>query len=61
MKESVKNKSNNELIEIQKKLTEEFEKVRGDLIKVYDYWVSIEKRHKEVTNELNDRFGVNNK
>lgn len=59
--ENIKNKSNTELTKIQKDLAEEFEKVRIDLIKIYDYWASIEKKYKEVTNELNDRFGVNNK
>lgn len=59
--ENVKNKSNAELEKIKKDLADEFEKVRKDLIKVYDYWVSIEKNYKEVTNELNNRFGINNK
>lgn len=57
----IKNKSNAELTKIQKELADEFEKVRKDLIKVYDYWVSIEKKYNEITNELNDRFGINNK
>jgi hypothetical protein len=59
--ENIKNKSNTELTKIQKELSEEFEKVRKDLIKIYDYWVSLEKRYNEITNELNDRFGINNK
>lgn len=59
--ENVKNKSNNELIQIQKELSTEFEKVRKDLISIYDYWVSIEKRYNEVTIELNSRFGIDNK
>jgi predicted methyltransferase len=58
--ENIKNKSNNELVEIQKKLADEFEKVRTDLIKMYDYWASIEKIYNEVNVELNNRFGVNN-
>jgi hypothetical protein len=58
--ENIKNKSNNELVEIQKKLADEFEKVRTDLIKMYDYWTSIEKIYNEVNVELNNRFGVNN-
>lgn len=59
--EKIKDKSNSELIQIQKELMDEFERVRKDLIKIYDYWNSIEKKYNEVTNELNDRFGVNNK
>lgn len=59
--ENIKNKSNTELEKIKKDLAEEFEKVRVDLIKIYDYWVSVEKKYKEVADELNDRFGINNK
>lgn len=59
--ENYKNKSNNELTKIQLELKTEFEKVRVDLIKLYDYWSSIESRYNEVTKELNDRFGINNK
>ena len=46
---------------MKKELADEFDKVRKDLIKIYDYWVSIEKRYNEVNTELNDRFGINNK
>jgi hypothetical protein len=56
-----KSKPNNELVNIRKDLKDEFEKVRVDLIKLYDYWRLIEKKYNEVNNELNDRFGVNNK
>ncbi|MFN7656375.1 MAG: hypothetical protein ACK5OW_01135 [bacterium] len=59
--EKIKNKSNAELIEMQKKLKDEFEKVRIDLVKIYDYWSLIEKKYNEINNELNDRFGINNK
>ena len=59
--ENIKNKGNNELTQVQKELAAEFESVRKDLIKVYDYWVSVEKKYNEVTNELNLRFGIDNK
>ncbi len=59
--ENIKNKSNTELSKIQKELHDEFNRVKSDLIKLYDYWVSIEKKYIEVNNELNNRFGVNNK
>jgi hypothetical protein len=59
--ENIKNKSNSELSKIQKELHDEFNRVKSDLIKLYDYWVSIEKKYIEVNNELNNRFGVNNK
>lgn len=57
----IKDKSNNELVRIQKELSTEFEIVKKDLIKLYDYWMSVEKKYNEINNELNDRFGVNNK
>ena len=59
--ENIKNKKNDELTQMKKELADEFDKVRKDLIKIYDYWVSIEKKYNEVNTELNDRFGVNNK
>jgi hypothetical protein len=59
--ENIKNKGNVELTQIQKELATEFESVRKDLIKVYDYWISVEKKYNEVTNELNSRFGIDNK
>jgi hypothetical protein len=59
--ENIKNKSNAELEKMKKDLADEFELVRKDLIKIYDYWQSIEKKYNEITNELNDRFGINNK
>lgn len=57
----VKNMSNTDLTKIQKELAIEFDSVKMDLIKLYDYWASIEKKYHEVNNELNDRFGVNNR
>jgi len=59
--ENIKNKKNSELTQMKKELSDEFDKVRKDLIKIYDYWVSIEKRYNEVNTDLKDRFGVNNK
>lgn len=59
--ENVKNKSNIELNKRKVELQTEFEKVRVELIKLYDYWVSIEKEHNIIMEELNDRFGINNK
>jgi len=59
--ENVKNKSNADLEKIKKELADEFELVRNELITVYDNWLRIEKKYNEVTKELNDRFGINNK
>ena len=59
--ENIKKISNNDLARRQKELSVEFEKVKTDLIKLYDYWVSVENEYNKINNELNDRFGVNNK
>lgn len=59
--ENIKNKSNTELAKIQKDLTDEYEIIRTQLLKKYDYWLSIEKKYNEVVLELNNRFGINNK
>ena len=59
--ENIKNKSNADLEKIKKELADEFELVRNVLITVYDNWLRIEKKYNEVTKELNDRFGINNK
>lgn len=59
--ENIKNKSNTELAKIQKDLTDEYELIRTQLLKKYDYWLSIEKKYNEVVLELNNRFGINNK
>ena len=53
--------SNSELAQLQQELIKEYELVRKDLIKMYEYWSNIEKRYNEINTELNDRFGVNNK
>jgi hypothetical protein len=59
--ENIKNKSNTELAKIQKDLADEYELIRTQLLKKYDYWLSIEKKYNEVVLELNNRFGINNK
>lgn len=59
--ENIKNISNTDLAKMQKEIADEFNKVKLDLINVYDYWMSLEKKYNEINNELNDRFGVNNR
>jgi hypothetical protein len=59
--ENIRNKSNVDLEKIKKELADEFELVRNELITVYDNWLRIEKKYNEITKELNDRFGINNK
>ena len=57
----IKNKSNYDLAKIQKELADEYEKTRIELIKKYNYWVLLEKEYNKIVQELNNRFGVNNK
>ena len=45
--ENIKNKSNTELAKIQKDLADEYELIRTQLLKKYDYWLSIEKKYNE--------------
>ena len=61
MEKEIKNKSNKDLIQMQKALSTEWANIKIDLIKRYDYWMSIEKSYNEINEELNNRFGVNNK
>jgi len=61
MENSIKNKSNTDLAKIKIEIADEYEKVRQDLLKLYTYWLSLEKKHNEIVVELNNRFGVNNK
>lgn len=61
MEDRIKNKSNTELAKMQKETADEYEKVRHDLLKIYNYWMSLEKKYNEIVIELNNRFGVNNK
>ncbi len=61
MENSIKNKSNTDLAKIKIEIADEYEKVRQDLLKLYTYWLSLEKKHNEIVIELNNRFGVNNK
>lgn len=48
-------KSNNELQTLKKELNDKFETVRFDVVKVYDYWKSIELEYHEVNKELRKR------
>lgn len=61
MEEDLTKKSNKILMDIQINLRSEFEKTRNELVKLHDYWMLIEKEYTKVTNELNNRFGINNK
>lgn len=45
-------KSNNELQSLKLELKDKFEKVRFDVVKVYDYWQSIGEDYNKVNKEL---------
>jgi hypothetical protein len=51
-------KTNQELLEYQQKLKEDYETVRGQLVTLYDYWGSLEKEYNKVITELNVRYGI---
>jgi hypothetical protein len=48
-------KSNNELSTMKKELNDKFEEVRLEVVKVYDYWKSLESDYHIVNNELKKR------
>jgi len=61
MKEDLTKKSNKFLRDSEINLRSEFEKTRTELLKLHDYWMSIGEEYSRVNNELNNRFGINNK
>jgi hypothetical protein len=48
-------KSNMELESLKKELRDRFEKVRFDVVKIYDYWQSIGYDYEKVNKELKQR------
>jgi len=48
-------KSNNELQSLKGEISVNFEKVKLDIINLYDYWKTIEEDYIDVVNELNKR------
>lgn len=48
-------KSNTELLKLKHDLSEEFEKVKIDVVKVYDYWKFVEEQYHDVNNEIRKR------
>lgn len=51
----IENKTNSELLLIQKQKRDLFEKVKYDIVKLYDYWTSIESDYNQITEEINKR------
>jgi len=54
-KNEIENKSNSDLLLLQKQKRDLFEKVKYDIVKLYDYWVSIEMDYNQITEEINKR------
>lgn len=61
MKEDLTKKNNKFLKDSEINLRSEFEKIRIEILKLHDYWMSIREEYIKVNNELNNRFGINNK
>jgi hypothetical protein len=51
----IENKTNSELLLIQKQKRDLFEKVKYDIVKLYDYWTTIESDYNQITEEINKR------
>ena len=51
----LQNKNNSDLLLLQKEKRDEFEKVKFQIVKLYDYWMSIESDYNEITEEVNKR------
>jgi hypothetical protein len=51
----IENKTNSELLLIQKQKKDLFEKVKYDIVKLYDYWTTIESDYNQITEEINKR------
>lgn len=54
-KSEIENKTNSELLLIQKQKRDLFEKVKYDIVKLYDYWTTIESDYNQITEEINKR------
>jgi predicted nucleic acid-binding protein len=51
----IDNLSNSELELLKKQKNDEFESVRLKIVKIYDYWRSIERDYLDIQEELNKR------
>jgi len=54
-KSDIKNKTNSELLLERKLKMDEFERVKMDIVRLYDYWMSIESDYNMLTSEINNR------
>lgn len=51
----VRNMSNSELELLRKEKRDEYEKVRGSIVKLFDYWMNIETDYNKIDSELKNR------
>jgi hypothetical protein len=52
---NLKNVGNSDLLKLRKDKIEEFEKVRMDIVKIYDYWRKVEGEYNLIHSECNKR------
>ena len=51
----IENISNSELILLRKEARDRFEDIRFKIVKIYDYWESIEREYNDLSEEINKR------
>lgn len=51
----VRNMSNSELELLRKEKRDEYEMVRGNIVKLFDYWMRIESDYNKIDSELKNR------
>lgn len=51
----LKDKSNTELLKLRKDYSDEFERVRIEVIKTYDQWIKIEQDYISIDKEIKKR------
>ena len=49
------NISNSELLLLRKEARDRFEDIRFKIVKIYDYWESIEREYNDLSEEINKR------
>tara|TARA_R110000803_G_scaffold208838_1_gene277842 strand:- start:2926 stop:3126 length:201 start_codon:yes stop_codon:yes gene_type:complete len=51
----IENISNSELLLLRKEARDRFEDIRFKIVKIYDYWESIEREYNDLSEEINKR------
>ena len=52
---NLKNISNGELLKLRNEKREEFERVRFDIVKIFNYWKKVESDYNQIFSEINKR------